>query len=350
MRDADASEHALGELGCALRLDEEGEVDGEVPRLRLYHRDDAPSGGGRVAVDGNLEDARGGREGLLELLAEDGGGALVADSLAHDPRARLNARDDLEATVPPRVGRVRGGEGAQQLVRGSRRRRGEDAEVEDELQHAAAAGRNDQGDHKDRGERRGGSLLKRVGRRCKPRADRLDGRFRAKELNRQQLRRASRRGRLLAIGKVLPPAHQEGGGIERQVALAAACTFAAAQLVRRRVPRLASPSRSCRLAFRRRRLRRACATPTGAPATRTWSAQWRATPGTAGTCAAPAALRRRTLGVEAARRAALTRYGGRRTARRSPSRAARRPCRSTSCARPPRRERSEASGATRRPS
>mmetsp|Transcript_29439 Transcript_29439/g.94198 ORF Transcript_29439/g.94198 Transcript_29439/m.94198 type:complete len:258 (-) Transcript_29439:297-1070(-) len=105
-----------------------------------------------------------------------------------------------------------------------------------------------------------------------------------------------------------------------------------------------------RARFRRRRLRRACATPTGAPATRTWSAQWRATPGTAGTCAAPAALRRRTLGVEAARRAALTRYGGRRTARRSPSRAARRPCRSTSCARPPRRERSEASGATRRPS
>mmetsp|Transcript_28251 Transcript_28251/g.84261 ORF Transcript_28251/g.84261 Transcript_28251/m.84261 type:complete len:235 (-) Transcript_28251:328-1032(-) len=165
MRDADAAEHALGELGRALRLDEESEVDGEVPRLRLYHRDDAPSGGRRVAVDGNLEDAGGGGEGLLELLAQDGGGALVADSLAHDPRARLDAGDDLEAAVPPRVARVRGGEGAQQLVRRPRRRRGEDTEVEDELQHAAATGRDDQRDDKDRGERGGGPLLQRVGRR-----------------------------------------------------------------------------------------------------------------------------------------------------------------------------------------
>mmetsp|Transcript_15261 Transcript_15261/g.45331 ORF Transcript_15261/g.45331 Transcript_15261/m.45331 type:complete len:238 (+) Transcript_15261:307-1020(+) len=237
MRDADAAEHALGELGRALRLDEEGEVDGEVPRLihyfhspchylirlaarcragqngmprrrrrpkrctarrrtaawptkrsrgdlaaispgdlpaislgyverlRLYHRDDAPSGGRRVAVDGNLEDAGGGGEGLLELLAEDGGGALVADSLAHDPRARLDAGDDLEAAVPPRVARVRGGEGAQQLVRRPRRRRGEDSKVEDELQHAAATGGDDQRDDKDRGERGGGPLLQRVGRR-----------------------------------------------------------------------------------------------------------------------------------------------------------------------------------------
>ena len=49
-----------------------------------------------------LEDAGGGGEGLLELLAQDGGGALVADSLARGPRANSFLHSPTDQPATPR--------------------------------------------------------------------------------------------------------------------------------------------------------------------------------------------------------------------------------------------------------